>query len=86
MNEGADVNFQDEEIKFSPLHWAAEKNLSLAFNYLLDKGADPDLVDKWGRTARQIRQLANPALVDKARARADQLMNKVKESLKDLPL
>lgn len=51
LANGADANDQDDRQRFTPLHAAAGRGSKEAVQALLDAGADPDLEDKYGRTA-----------------------------------
>lgn len=54
LDRGAPVWFQDTELGWSPLHYAAERREPAILRALLRRGAVWNAVDKWGRTAGEI--------------------------------
>ena len=51
VNEGADVNSADHDLKNTALHVAAEKGAEDLVSFLIDKGANAQLKNKAGQTA-----------------------------------
>ncbi|ODN89667.1 arginine N-methyltransferase 2 [Cryptococcus wingfieldii CBS 7118] len=54
LEQGAPAWYQDENLGWSPLHYAAERREPKALDVLLKGGAVWNAVDKWGRTAGEI--------------------------------
>ena len=50
VDEGADVNRQDDGWENTPLHWAARHNYTEALRLLLDNGADINLKNYSNKT------------------------------------
>lgn len=51
LASGADVNARERDNRYTPLHTAAMADNDQAVKFLLQHGADPDIVDEDGRTA-----------------------------------
>lgn len=54
LDRGAPAWFQDTELGWSALHYAAERREPAIIRALLRRGAVWNAVDKWGRTAGEI--------------------------------
>ena len=54
IREGEDVNKKDEHGGESPIHWAAVRGHTDTVKLLLDRGADPYITNKKGKTARDL--------------------------------
>ncbi|WP_443938444.1 ankyrin repeat domain-containing protein [Pedobacter sp. MW01-1-1] len=50
LNSGYAVNIADEDVKFSPLHYAARQNKALSIDFLLNNGADIEQKSSIGTT------------------------------------
>ena len=55
LDAGADVNVQCKEYGRTPLFYAEWEGAPSIARLLLERGADPSLPDKWGRTPSQMR-------------------------------
>nr|ODN87047.1 arginine N-methyltransferase 2 [Cryptococcus depauperatus CBS 7841] len=54
LEAGAPAWFQDDDLGWSPLHYAAERKEPELLRLLLQRGAVWNAVDKWGRTAGEV--------------------------------
>jgi ankyrin repeat protein len=60
LDAGAAVNLPDEQHGMTPLMWAALRGHTTLAELLLSRGADPDLHDRYGKTAAVLTQPTPP--------------------------
>ena len=53
LSKGCDINFQDYD-KRTALHIAAEENKKEIVKFLIERGGDLNLKDRWGKTPNDL--------------------------------
>ena len=54
IDNGADINAQEDDMGYTPLHYAAWASSTDMVKILIDEGAKVDITDNWGQTALDI--------------------------------
>lgn len=81
--KGADVNAAGDFQGWRPLHFAAVQNSPSICRFLIDAGADVDMQDDEGRTARDIAQPAAKTVLDEvASLKASNRLHKMRRTMR----